>query len=218
MSVNQKMNIFLADMLKSHPQLESCIDDMTDTFELMSECYRNGGKVLICGNGGSAADAEHWAGELMKGFLNHRPLSDESRKLLSDGLAENLQGALPTIPLTGFISFNTAFSNDNNAEYLFAQLVWGFGKKGDMLVGISTSGNSQNILLAIETARAMGMKTVGMTGRTGGDMAGNVDVSVKVPADKVHHIQELHVPVYHTLSMMLEEEFFPESHVERIAE
>ena len=164
--------------------------------------------MLICGNGGSAADAEHWAAELLKGFYSKRPLAGPLAAVLSPDLAQNLQGALPTIPLSGFTSLSTAFANDNNIEYLFSQLVLGLGRKGDVLICISTSGQSRNVLLAAQTASALGMSTIGLTGRDGGALADLADVAIRVPETEVHLIQEYHLPVYHTLSLMLEEAFF----------
>ncbi len=202
------MNQYLADLLKRHPALNECVSDIEETFVILRNCYREGNKVLICGNGGSAADAEHWSAELMKGFYQRRQLQGEIADKLSPELAGNLQGALPTIPLSGFTSLSTAFANDCDVEFLMAQLVLGLGQPGDVLVGISTSGNSRNILLAIETAEAVGMKTVGLTGMKGGKMHKKASVCIRVPAKDVHLIQEYHMPVYHTLSLMLEDEFF----------
>lgn len=202
------MDEHIIDLVNRYPLLKNCADEIERAFSLMSDCYNAGGKVLICGNGGSAADAEHWAGELMKGFIDTRPLSDETRKKLGSELAENLQGALPTIPLSGFLSLATAFSNDVNSEFLFAQMVWGLGKENDILIGISTSGNSRNILYALQTASALGMKTIGLSGEKGSRMSDMVDVCIRVPGTEVHRIQEYHLPVYHCLCLMLEDTFF----------
>jgi len=202
------MDEHIIDLVNRYPLLENCADDIERAFSLMSDCYRAGGKVLICGNGGSAADAEHWAGELMKGFIENRPLSDETRKKLGSELAENLQGALPTIPLSGFLSLATAFSNDVNSEFLFAQMVLGLGNENDILIGISTSGNSKNIVYALQTASALGMKTIGLSGEKGGRIFDMVNVCIRVPAAEVHRVQEYHLPVYHCLCLMLEDAFF----------
>ena len=206
------MNVHIMDLTGRYPALKECIDEIERAFTIMSDCYSSGCKVLICGNGGSAADAEHWAGELMKGFHKKRPLSAKKRqnKNLDTELAKNLQGALPTIPLTGFLSLTTAFANDMNSDYIFAQMVWALGKANDVLIGISTSGNSTNILYAVQTAKARGMRTIGLTGKKGGSLADIVDVRIRVPAEEVHQVQEYHLPVYHCLCMMLEEKFFPE--------
>jgi D-sedoheptulose 7-phosphate isomerase len=202
------LNTFLHDLCERHSPLRECAMEIEDAFKLLVSCYHAGNKVLICGNGGSAADAEHWSAELMKGFYKKRPLRREYEEKLSPDLAMNLQGALPTIPLTGFFALSTAFANDNNGEYLFSQLVLGLGKAGDTLIAISTSGNSLNTLHAVQTASALGMATLGLTGRDGGRLAGLTDVCIRVPARDVHLIQEYHLPVYHTLSLMLEDEFF----------
>jgi len=202
------MDEHIIDLVNRYPLLKDCADDIERAFSLMSNCYNAGGKVLICGNGGSAADAEHWAGELMKGFIDTRPLSDETRKKLGSKLAENLQGALPTIPLSGFLSLATAFSNDANSVFLFAQMVWGLGKENDTLIGISTSGNSRNIVYAMQTASALGMKTIGLSGEKGGMISDMVDVCIRVPGTEVHRVQEYHLPVYHCLCLMLEDTFF----------
>jgi len=204
------MNHHIKMLLERFPELANCAPDIERAFSLMADCYRSGGKVLLCGNGGSAADAEHWAGELMKGFMQKRPLSSEMSKSLAPDLTKKLQGALPAIPLTGFLSLRSAFANDADPAYVFAQLVWGLGKAGDILVGISTSGNSINIVHALETAASLEMKTIGLTGRDGGRIAGSTDVCIRVPAQEVYRAQEYHLPVYHCISLMLEEYFFPE--------
>ena len=202
------MDEHIIDLVNRYPLLKNCADDIERAFFIMSDCYNAGGKVLICGNGGSAADAEHWAGELMKGFIDTRPLSDEIRKKLGSEIAQNLQGALPTIPLSGFLSLATAFSNDANSGFLFAQMVLGLGKENDILIGISTSGNSKNILYALQTASALGMKTIGLSGEKGGRISDMVDVCIRVPGTEVHRVQEYHLPVYHCLCLMLEDKFF----------
>lgn len=206
------MNRHLALLLERQPSLAASADDIAQTFTLLAATFRSGGRLLLCGNGGSAADCEHWAGELLKGFLSRRPLPTSERERLGADLGENLQGGLPVIPLTGFAGFQTAWLNDCNPDYLYAQLVYALGRPGDTLVGISTSGNSRNVLLALETASRIGLQTVALTGASGGEAAKLAGQSIRVPADQVHHIQELHLPVYHTLCLMLEEEFYPGSH------
>lgn len=175
----------------------------------MRDTIAGGGKLLLCGNGGSGADAEHWAGELLKGFLSKRPLGCEERERLGEQLASNLQGGIPAIPLTGFLSLSTAWQNDCDPAYIYAQLVYALGKPGDLLVGISTSGNAVNVGHALEVASRIGLRTVALTGAGGGRAAALAQVTIKVPAQEVHLIQELHLPVYHTLCLMLEEEFYP---------
>ena len=202
------MDGHLLELVSRYPLLKTCADDIERAFVLMRDCYRSGGKVLICGNGGSAADAEHWAGELMKGFIDKRPIPADAKAQLGPELSKNLQGALPTIPLTGYISLSTAFANDANAAYLFSQLVWGLGSENDILIGISTSGNSENIVNALQTAGAKGMKTIGLSGESGGRIKELTDVCIRVPETEVHRIQEYHLPVYHCLCLMLEDAFF----------
>ncbi len=193
-------------LLARIPALETCRADIWRAFELMRDSFQSGGKLLLCGNGGSAADAEHWAGELLKGFCSKRPIGGDSG--LREELAGKLQGGLPTIPLTGFVSLGTAFANDVDATMIYAQLVWALGKPGDVLVGISTSGNAANVGAAMETARAKGLRTVGLTGATGGKLKPLAEVCICAPERETFLIQELHLPIYHCLCFMLEEEFF----------
>jgi D-sedoheptulose 7-phosphate isomerase len=202
------MNSHINNLSKRFPQLGASCPDVEKAFAIMSGCFRNGGKLLLCGNGGSAADAEHWAGELLKGFTHTRPLSQTGKHGLPPELASKLQGALPAIPLTGFLSLTTAFGNDVVPHLAFAQLVWGLGRPGDVLVGLSTSGNARNVCAAMEAAKARGLRRVGLSGRTGGRLNSLCDLCIKVPEDETSLIQELHLPIYHCLSLMLEEEFF----------
>jgi D-sedoheptulose 7-phosphate isomerase len=198
----------LEELLQRLPALVVCAGDIERAFALLRDCYTGGGKALVCGNGGSAADAEHWSGELLKSFVRKRPLAADARRGLSARLAGGLQGALPMIPLTGFLSFRTAFANDADPDLVFAQLVWALGRPGDVLVALSTSGDSANIWLAAEAASARGMKTVALTGESGGRLADLADVCIRAPARETHLVQELHMPVYHCLSLMLEDAFF----------
>lgn len=202
-------NKHLEHLVARQPALAVCVPDLVKAFEAMRDCYRAGGKVLLCGNGGSAADAEHWAGELLKGFKSARPLDATSRAKVPPELADRLQMALPTIPLTGFLSLGTAFANDVDPKLIFAQLVFGLGKPGDVLVGISTSGNAANVCAAIETAQTMGLTTIGLTGETGGKLKQCSVISICAPARETFLIQEFHLPIYHCLCLMLEDEFFP---------
>jgi D-sedoheptulose 7-phosphate isomerase len=174
----------------------------------MRGCFRAGVKVLLCGNGGSAADADHWSAELLKGFRRERPLSARARKGLPRGVARALQGALPAIPLSSFPALASAFANDVSPELTLAQLVSALGRKGDVLVALSTSGRSPNVCLAAQTACARGMATIALTGRGRGRLAKLADIAIRVPARETHLVQELHLPVYHTLSLMLEDAFF----------
>ena len=205
-------------LIKRYPDLQQIEKKILDSFFLLKECYKNGGKLLIAGNGGSAADAEHIVGELMKGFkLSRKPKTDFAKKLIGENeelgtiLAQNLQGALPAIALDGHLALSTAYMNDCEPLLCFAQQVNGYGKSGDIFLGISTSGNSKNVLYAAITARARGLKVVGLTGAKHNKLEQISDVCIKVPADETYMIQELHLPVYHCLCLMLEEEFFGEN-------
>ena len=198
-----------------YPMLKSVEDNIADAYLILERCYRNGGKLLIAGNGGSAADAEHIVGELMKGFkLPRKPQTEFATKLIAENkelgmvLAENLQGALPAIALDGHPALSTAYMNDCEPLLCFAQQVNGYGKTGDVFFGISTSGNSKNVLYAATTARAKGIKVIGLTGAKSSKLEQMSDVCIKVPQTETYMIQELHLPVYHCLCLMLEEEFF----------
>lgn len=197
------------------PQLTLCQGQIIAAYEIIKKTYQAGGMLLICGNGGSGADSEHIVGELMKEFAMKRPLpAKEQQKLKEiskeDGelLAAHLQGALPAVTLTSNIALSTAYSNDAAPELVFAQQVYGYGREENALLGISTSGNSQNVIYALETAKLKGMKTIGMTGEGGGKMKRLCDVCICVPASFTPDIQELHLPVYHCLCRMIEEEYF----------
>ena len=210
-----KQYTILNDLLSRYPLLKVCEERIEKSFLLLKQSYTDGGKLLICGNGGSAADAEHIVGELMKGFKSPRLLDEASQQKLKDIdkeegslLAENLQGALPAIALDGHPALTTAYINDCNPLLCFAQQVNGYGREGDVLLGISTSGNSQNIIYAAVTAKAKGMKVVGLTGAKDSKLSKLADVCIQVPETETYKIQELHLPVYHCLCLMLEEEFF----------
>jgi D-sedoheptulose 7-phosphate isomerase len=202
------MNPRIKQLLENYPDLEYCRSDIDAAYEIMLRSYRCQGRMLLCGNGGSAADAEHWAGELLKGFCRPRKLNEEQRKGLDPVIADKLQNALPAIPLTGFYSLSTAFGNDIDPELTFAQLVWGLGQPGDVLVALSTSGNSANVLHAAGVAPAKGMKVIGMTGCDGGKLAGLCDICIRTPSSETARVQEYHLPIYHVFSLMLEDEFF----------
>ena len=196
-------------LTESHPALAAIVPQIQAGFELMRASFAAGGKSLICGNGGSAADSEHWAGELLKGFEDKRPLPDSQRTGLPPECAEGLQWALPVIPLPSIIGYGTAWCNDADPRLIYAQLVVALGKPGDVLVGLSTSGNAQNVCFAAQTARARGLKVLALTGESGGKLAQLADVAVRVPATNTARVQEMHLPVYHCICRMLEQTFAP---------
>lgn len=202
-------------LVERYPSLEAAKNDIAAAYLLLEESYENGGKLLVAGNGGSAADAEHIVGELMKGFkLPRKPEADFAEKLVEENqelgsvLAENLQGALPAIALDGHPALSTAYMNDCEPLLCFAQQVNGYGKSGDVFLGISTSGNSKNVLYAATTAHAKGMKVIGLTGAKDSKLKDMSDVCIKAPQTETYMIQELHLPIYHCLCLMLEDRFF----------
>ncbi len=205
----------LDELFDRYPALEICRADIFAAAETICAAYRAGGKLLLCGNGGSAADAEHIVGELMKGFLKRRPLPQTLREKIktafpqdADYLYENLQSALPAVSLVNSVALGTAFANDQAADLVFAQQVLGLGREGDVLLAISTSGNSKNVLYAAKVARVQGLKTVALTGRSGGKLKPVADITIAVPEDETYRIQELHLPIYHAICIAAEEEFF----------
>ncbi|MEX2540988.1 MAG: SIS domain-containing protein [Trueperaceae bacterium] len=207
----------IPDLIARYPELDECVPDIHGAFSLLEACFEKGGKTLICGNGGSAADCEHVVGELMKGFLTRRELPDEMRARFTDAfpaegdyLADHLQGALPAISLVSHSGLITAYSNDVAADMIYAQQVYGYGRQEDVLIAISTSGRSVNILNAVRVARSLNLATIGFTGRGGGVLAELCDVAVRVPEDETLKIQERHLPIYHALCTMLEQAFFPD--------
>lgn len=202
-------------LCERYPTLKIVESDIAEAYQILEDSYKNDGKLLVVGNGGSAADAEHIVGELMKGFkLPRKPQADFADKLVQENaelgavLAENLQGALPAIALDGHPALSTAYMNDCEPLLCFAQQINGYGKAGDVFLGISTSGNSKNILYAATTAHAKGMKVIGLTGAENSKLEEMSDVCIKVPNTETYMIQELHLPVYHCLCLMLEDEFF----------
>ena len=207
-------------LLQNHPALANCRDSIESSRDLLIGTYRRGGKLLLCGNGGSCADCDHIAGELLKGFLSHRPLSEEDCIALADTLPDSeadpdlyllagqLQGGLPAISLPAQTAAVTAVSNDTDPALIFAQLVWALGQAGDTLVCLSTSGNSRNVVLAAKAAKAKGMSVLAMTGEHDSRLSELADVTVQVPATDTYRVQEYHLPVYHYLCAAVEEEFF----------
>lgn len=197
-------------LLNRYPQLYEIREEIWDAFEILRDAFAGGGKLLICGNGGSAADAEHIVGELMKGFHLSRELQKEEQEKYGP-MAKELQGALPAIALSSHTALSTAFSNDVNPRMTFAQQVYGYGRPGDVFLGISTSGNSKNVVYAAEVARIKEMKVITLLGNDGGQLKGLSDVAVIVPRKETADIQELHLPIYHALCAMLEDEFWGEN-------
>ena len=202
-------------LILRYPQLIVAKDCIVEAYQILEESYTNDGKLLVAGNGGSAADAEHIVGELMKGFVNPRKLEAEYsdalitvNKELGRVLSENLQGALPAIALDGHLALTTAYLNDCEPLLCFAQQVNGYGRKSDVFLGISTSGNSRNILYAATVAKAKGMKVIGLTGEKDSKLSEISDTCIQVPETETYKIQELHLPVYHGLCLMLEDTFF----------
>ena len=214
-SIDEKLMKHVDLLLERYPQLESCKESIIDAYLIMEEAYENDHKLLIAGNGGSAADSEHIAGELMKRFKSPRPVSkDFAEKLAAvdstrgPELAKNLECGLMAIPLVAHEALTTAYINDVDGLGVFAQQLFGYGRPGDVFLGISTSGNSKNVMSATVVARALGIKVVGLTGAKGGELAEVADAVIKVPETETYMIQELHLPVYHCLCLMLEEHFF----------
>jgi D-sedoheptulose 7-phosphate isomerase len=208
-------NHILEQLIHSRKEIANCRKDIENAFLLLKECFSKGKKLLLCGNGGSAADCGHIVGELMKGFLLKREVPDEVTAHLvqaygEDGqkIASSLQRALPAISLCSNTELMTAYINDVSADMLFAQQVYGYGQNGDVLLAISTSGNSVNVLNAVKIATTMGIKTIGLTGGIGGQLRNLCNVSIVVPCKDAYKAQEMHLPIYHTLCAMLEFEFF----------
>lgn len=209
------INNHIEVLIERYPQLIECRESIQAAYDILKEAYTKDCKLLVCGNGGSASDSEHIVGELMKEFkLKREVYHDQAEAMqhidpeLGAILAKHLQGALPAIALTGHSSLTTAFMNDSNPELIFAQQVNGYGKSGDIFLGISTSGNSRNVLFAAVAAKAKGLKVIGLTGQKPCKLAQLADVCIQVPETDTYKIQELHLPVYHCLCMMLEEHFF----------
>lgn len=213
--LENKIQKHLNILVDRYPQLEECKESIEQAYLILEECYINDHKLLIAGNGGSAADSEHIAGELMKRFKILRPVpADFARKLKEidavrgENLSKNLERGLMAIPLVAHEALSTAYINDVDGLGVFAQQLYGFGRPGDVFFGISTSGNSKNVMSATVVARALGIKVIGLTGAKGGELASVADVAIKVPETETYMIQELHLPVYHCLCLMLEDRFF----------
>ncbi len=205
----------LNELIKRYPCLADCREQIEAADKTIIDTYENGGKLLVCGNGGSCADSEHIVGELMKGFLSLRPLDEDykaelkaANPELDDEMLGKLQGALPALALTGHNGLTTAYSNDVDPSLIFAQQLFGIGNCGDVFVGITTSGNSKNVVKAAQLAKALGIKVIGLTGAKGGKMREIADVCICVPETETFKVQELHLPVYHFLCASAEKHFF----------
>lgn len=206
---------YIDDLINRYPTLISCRDDVNKAFEAIKKIYEENGKLLVCGNGGSASDSEHIIGELMKEFKIKRPISKEKKPRFinaigKDGefLYNNLQESLPAITLTSNIALSTAYANDARGDLVFAQQVYGYGDEKSALLGISTSGMASNVVYAVKTAKFHGMKTIGMTGCDGGRLKDLCDICICVPEKETYKVQELHLPIYHTICLMLENHFY----------
>lgn len=205
----------LNELLTRYPTLTACEDAIVAARDAIIDCYEKGCKVLLCGNGGSCADCDHIVGELMKGFLKKRPLSEERRaemKAASPDLSEDvlakLQTGLPAVSLPAITGLNSAFCNDVDPELIYAQSLLGLAKAGDILIALSTSGNAKNVAHAVAVAKALGVTVIGMTGECGGKLAASADICIRVPEKETFKVQELHLPVYHYLCAAVEAHFF----------
>lgn len=213
--IEERLNKHIELLTKRYPELDQCKNEIVQAYKVLEETYKNGGKLLIAGNGGSAADSEHIVGELMKAFKLPRKLSDNYKNSLINVneelgtvLANNLQQSLPAIALDGHLALSTAYMNDCEPLLCFAQQVNGFGNENDVFLGISTSGNSKNILYAAVTAKAKGLKVIGLTGEKDSKLSEMADICIKAPSKETYMIQEYHLPIYHCLCLMLEDKFF----------
>lgn len=204
----------LKELLARYPVLTACEKEIVAARDALISCYKNGGKVLLAGNGGSCADCDHIVGELMKGFLKKRPLSEEKKRemkaayAVDDTILSSLQAGLPAISLQSLTALNSAFCNDVDPELIYAQAVLGLGKAGDVLIALSTSGNAKNVAAAVAVAKSIGMTVIGMTGAKGGRLREMADYPIPVPETETFKVQELHLPVYHYLCAAVEAHFF----------
>ncbi|MBU0533867.1 MAG: SIS domain-containing protein [Candidatus Omnitrophica bacterium] len=209
------MSVEVEKLCKRHPDLIACKKDIESAIDTVKECYKNNNKVLTCGNGGSAADAEHIVGELMKGSRKKRKVSSVFSEKIKGfypqeckQLCDNLQIPLPAISLTSHLSFTTAFNNDMNPEFTFTQQLFGLGKEGDVLIALSTSGNAKNVINACKLAKVLGIKTIALTGKDGGTLKDICDIVIRVPEEETFLVQEYHLPIYHAICSAIENEFF----------
>ena len=199
---------YLSDLITRYPVLSVCKDDISAAYDALTVCFKACKRLYVFGNGGSAADALHIVGELAKSFVLNRPLDPEFAAIVCEDLVSNLQGALPAYAIVENTALTTAFINDCNPEYAFAQQVYAYARKGDCVLGISTSGNSKNVVNGMRAARGREARTIGLVGGTGGKMKTVCDHLITVPEFETYKIQELHLPVYHTLCLMLEMDFW----------
>ncbi|HOP10603.1 MAG TPA: SIS domain-containing protein [Oscillospiraceae bacterium] len=205
----------IQDLIKRHPQLLYCAEDIDAAARELKTCFVGSGRVYVCGNGGSAADSTHIVGELVKGFLSKRPLDDTMKcrlaaadSELGEKLGEKLQGGLPAHDLCENLSLSTAVANDIDPDMIYAQELIAYGRAGDILIAISTSGNAKNTAYAAVTAHALGMTVIGLTGEGGGKLKEHSDLCIRVPEKETYKVQELHLPIYHFLCAKVEEELF----------
>lgn len=215
MNTVEKTEHLLQQLVEKYPELQVCAEDIRRAYQILCRTFEQGGKLLVFGNGGSAADAEHIVGELMKGYRLKRPLAEADRSRLEAAfpgegqyLSDHLQGALPAISLVSQTALLTAFANDIAPEMVFAQQVYGYGRPGDAVLAISTTGRSANVVRALQVAKAIGLGTIGLSGRNCGAMQELCDVVICAPEDTTTSVQERHLPIYHTLCAMLEDTFF----------
>ncbi len=201
-------------LIERYPALTVCENDVKRAIDALIDTYENGGKLLICGNGGSCADCDHIVGELMKGFLKKRPIVDvkkermKERYELENDVLEKLQCGLPAISLPSINALNSAFNNDVDPELTYAQSTFALGREGDVMIAISTSGNAKNVCVAAEVARAIGMTVISLTGEMGGRLAAIADIAICVPETETYKVQEFHLPVYHAICADVEQHFF----------
>lgn len=205
------------ELVRRYPQLEPCMQDIAKAEQMMLNTYTRGGRILVCGNGGSCADADHIVGELMKGFLLDRKMdgatAEKFRTVLGDEAEryiENLQCGIPAISLPAQSALLSAYANDKDAELAYAQLVFGYARAGDLLVAISTSGNSANVVAAVKVAKALGIASLALTGAKESRLSAICDCTVRVPETETFRVQELHLPVYHALCAAVERRIFGE--------
>ena len=199
---------YIDNLIERYPSLSSCRDDILAATNLIVEMHKADGKLLLCGNGGSAADCEHISGELLKGFISKRPLSESDLPGIPSEVKACLQKGIAAVPLSSLSALSTAFLNDVSPENIFAQLVYALGKKNDAVLGLSTSGNSKNVVLALQVAKSLGLKTIAFTGMTGGKLLNIADITIRVPECETYKVQELHLPVYHAICAEVEKIIF----------